>query len=491
MSEHRRLLFVAMFALTIVNSATAASYYVNQSGAGSKNGLSLGNAWSVATYNASSLPGGGDTVLFSGTITSTITPKTSGTGNGSGRLTLDFTSANLAPPAIVVGGANYITLKGGPVATDSGGHSVIYCNTSAAHDVTVSGFTFIGAAGNSGTDAFIELSHNCNNWTVSNNTADNVVNAVIADGGSVSGLDIANNFMRSSTNTVQQTDVLFLPDCTNCTIEGNKLVNRASGSSSNGRHNDVIQTFRSGSSNAVNPGNWVIRYNWIERAETDGSGGNMSWNEIEGLAGSGTHWAGKWYGNVYVGGSASWDGGNGVDIHADETGQTASDTNYFYNNTLYLHSDPVNPLRLGAGDGPATVYFRNNALSGDTSGCLDSGNCPQVSYTAGAPFDYNFFYNWNGNCSSAFSGAHGSCATNPQFNNTGSNTFSLNSASSLINAGDSTIGSEYAFGICAGATWPNPSLCPRSAGKWDVGAYQSGAAPSQPSPPTNLTATPQ
>jgi len=133
-------LFVLLFPLSVF---AANSYYVTQSGSGLANGA-LGNPWSIAAYNASSQPTGGDTVYFSGNITSTVTPATSGTGNGTLRLVLDFTSAtlNTANPYIKLANKAYLSLLGGTLgANDLGAYAISFADASTSHDITISGFT--------------------------------------------------------------------------------------------------------------------------------------------------------------------------------------------------------------------------------------------------------------------------------------------------------------------------------------------------------------
>jgi hypothetical protein len=95
----RKFMFFALFciALLIPSVVMAASYYVTQNGSGSRNGLNKSNAWSVSDFNKStnwsstSDPNKispGDTVFFSGTITSQVTPAGSGSASG-GYITLD------------------------------------------------------------------------------------------------------------------------------------------------------------------------------------------------------------------------------------------------------------------------------------------------------------------------------------------------------------------------------------------------------------------
>lgn len=192
----------------------------------------------------------------------------------------------------------------------------------------------------------------------------------------------------------------------------------------------------------------------------------------------------KAYGNVFVGTGGPMSGGNGISIHS---GTSAGDTYYFYNNTVYRHQQPNNAIRLGEGDGPGTLYSRNNIAAADTN-C----NCQllQWTFTAGAQWNRNFFYNFDG-ATSTYSGPNGSTSTSPIFANTAGNNFALQPASPMINAGDATIGAEFNQGIAPGATWPNPSLVTRTAGAWDAGAYQSGGSGSAgggsvPNAPTSL-----
>src|ERR1700741_1220460 len=97
----------------------ATSYWVTQYGGGHRSGTSLANPWSIADFNGSSKPTGGDTVTFNGTFTSTVTPAKGGTGNGGGRLTLNFAAATLTSAAtrIQLNGLSYLTLIGGSLAS--------------------------------------------------------------------------------------------------------------------------------------------------------------------------------------------------------------------------------------------------------------------------------------------------------------------------------------------------------------------------------------
>lgn len=99
-------------AVTVYGGATppdenyTEEHWVTQSGAGSQNGESAANAWSVANFNSSGnwstadsddgLIGPKDIVYFSGTITTSIAPPASGTS--SGHITLDGYEAGYCDP---------------------------------------------------------------------------------------------------------------------------------------------------------------------------------------------------------------------------------------------------------------------------------------------------------------------------------------------------------------------------------------------------------
>ena len=449
------IVFFLFCSLLCVN-ARATTYFVTQSGAGLKNGTSLANAWSVANYNASAAPAGGDTVFFSGTITASVAPATGGTGNGAGRLTLDFNGATLTPPAISLSNKNYLTLLGGTVSGGSDGSAVIACaypSPGLGHDIAISNFRFTGAAG--GSDTFFSVG-SCTNVEISSNTIDNVSGFVNAWQGKTHDLLILNNYARTSVNLTNQSDVITLGDATNVTIQGNKLVNRAPGSQSNGRHNDIIQTFQSGSSSNQIPANWIIRYNWLEEAVTDcaDTDGSNSWTMLENTGG-----VYDVYANVFYTSSPCYFG-NG-------TGSNSSQSTvvwHVYNNTFASPNGypPIGFVNSG------NLNFRNNVWQVGHP----NGTYWRDTWTTQSPFDHNFFYGVP-ECDSTVSGPHGSCSTNPLFADFAGGNLMPQTGSPLLNAADGTIGSLFNQGIAPGATWPNPVLATRTSGAWDVGAYQS------------------
>jgi hypothetical protein len=470
--------FTAFMSLTILtgmgSGLQAASYFVTQAGAGSKNGTSAANAWSVANYNTTGAPTGGDTVFFSGTITSTVTPPTGGTGNGANRLTLDFTGAllNAAIPRIKVNGKNYINFLGGSFGSGPG-VTLVSTNGSIFHDDTFSGWTYLGNSDGSSCDflsgqypQFVEISNNhLENCTLGYSDSTNTHDILIK-----------NNYIQGAVNTTEQIDIISFGDAYNVTIEGNKIIQRAPGATS-GRHNDGIQTFQSGTSLNGAPYGWVIRYNWIELDVPSGSGDN-SWLMLENLAdGPGGIPAMKIYSNVFVGDVTSNAGNNGV------VNDGSGFTTYFYNNTVIRHNAPDNTLRFLNFSGPGMLYAKNNVGQSNPGTC-----CSFLSWTVtiGAAAS-NYFFNFSG-CSSNTSGAGGSCSTDPKFIDYTNGNFALQASSPLIGRGDSSIGSEYSQGIGPGSTWPQPALVARTAGSWDVGAFQTATVSvPPPGPVTTLT----
>ena len=492
----RKLLFSVIFAVAATAISQAGTYYVTQSGAGSQTGNSLANAWSVANFNSSSTPTGGDTVFFSGTITSQIKPNTSGTGNGAGRLTLDFTGAtiNVAGSEILISGKNYLTLNGGTFSPQDSSTLVDF-NQQTSHDITIQHMSYTGTDDNSITD-FVASSYVAY-AIVQNNHMDLVAHCWVGDNKAVHDITFLNNYCRGSANTREQTDIFYQGDSSNVTIQGNVLIQRAAGMNSNGQHNDVIQTYHGGSSGGSDPSGWIIRYNWIELniAGPYRTGDNswMMWeNGTDGAAG----FTCKIYSNVFVGDAAVNSGNNGMGCAQN----LVTDHVYVLNNTIIRKNGPDGTIGAWSYGGSPGGYwdFRNNVgqegADGGTwvfllEGSSNARNSQNIARApAGTPWNRNFWYQ-TANCDATLSGPNGSCSINPQFTDYANNNFSLASGSPLKNAGDSTIGAEFNQGICPGATWPTPALCTRIAGNWDVGAYQtSSASGSGPSAPSGLAA---
>jgi hypothetical protein len=422
---------------------------VTQWGGGNRSGTSSGNPWSIGDFNGSSRPTGGDTVTFTGTFTSTVSPAKGGTGNGAGRLTLNLTGASLTSAAtrIQLNALAYVTLVGGTLGSAYSGELIRFNPNSGgqSHDITLDRWTYNGAA--NGIAIFLSLNH-VYNLVVSNCTVSNVSGFVSGDSTLNHDIDITGCYAETSGDTTSQDDLIHIGDAANIMIEKCKLIDR-SPASPVGQHNDVIQTYTKFGSYAGQPTNWVLRYNWIEMQQTSGSG-DCSWLMLQSMNGDP---ALKVYGNVFIGTGTV--GNNGMLVSRNPGGKY-----YLYNNTIVRHRNPLNNVRyLDTG----TVYMRNNV------GVADPGYSNAfISLTmAQAGTDYNFFYRLA--VPSNYAGPHGSVSLDPLFTNYTGNDFSLQAGSPLRGRGDRSIGAEYAYGIARGSTWPNPTVISRSS--WDIGAY--------------------
>lgn len=471
---------LAFFFALLSPALFATDYYVTQAGSGSANGTS-GNPASVATFNANTMvgsPTGGDTVSFSGTITTTIVPPTSGTGNGSSRLILEFSGAvlNTSSPRINGNGKDYITYDGGgswsggvytpgcTIGAVSGGLLFFTFNSLTSNDVTISGFRATANA----SDALAGFIHgkNCYNLVVENNDISNYTNLYYADTTNNHDINFSGNRFLQSVELVSQNDIIQIGDAYNVTIEKNYFSLRSPGDPVT-RHNDVLQCFISGSGTNGNPYGWIVRYNLIE-SDAIGGNGNTSWTILENMKDSGGTAALKMYGNIFLG-VATTGSTNGVSITLPEVGANF----YIYNNTFVPYENrPGNTLKILGANG--TLWARNNIGYDSIEGVGVYINWTMAEGGGASGWDYNFFYQWGTQTNAA--GPNGSSVADPLFTNVGTDDYSLQSGSPCRGTGDSTIGAEFNQGLAYGATWPNPDLATRTA--WDVGAYQyaSGSA---------------
>ena len=124
---YRKILYAFFLVLLIASPCFAAvdTHYVTQAGAGGYTGVDLSNAFRVSDFNNAAkwdtdvaddnLIGPGDTVYFSGTITTAVTPKGSGTtGN---EITFDGYAAGDCDPINALCSSSAI-LQGGILITD-------------------------------------------------------------------------------------------------------------------------------------------------------------------------------------------------------------------------------------------------------------------------------------------------------------------------------------------------------------------------------------
>ena len=450
-----KFIFAAVLAFPL--GTQGANYYVTQSGAGSGSGTSLANAWSVSTFNASSAPAAGDSVFFSGAITSTVTPIKSGSSGNP--ITLDYSAAtlNTASPRIQISSKSFLNILGGVMGAGDG--TMIDFNNQTSHDVFIANWNCTNTPG-----SLAGFVHGwaCYNLTVSNCICLGYEQLYFGATTNSHDVTIINNKIVGSTNIIDQTDLIFIGDEQNVLIQGNYLQQNAPGDQASGRHNDCIQTFQGGESASGAPSGWVVRYNWIEQNDVGGDG-SISFMMMENMAGSGPTDACDIYGNVFMFALGAKFSGNGVAFDSNNSSAVVR----FYNNTVINHASsgggsPGGPTGFLS---PGNLYAENNLFE------ADSGNSgPLVNWTfAIQKSDYNRFYQY-GSPGSTYTGAHGAANSNPLFTDYVNNNLSLQSSSPCIGTGDNTIGSTYSQGIAPGATWPNPALATRT-GAWDVGAY--------------------
>jgi hypothetical protein len=479
-----RSLSILIFFANVL-SALAANYYVTQSGAGTHDGTSAANAWSVSDFNGTTKPTGGDTVSFTGNLSTGLNPSANGTF--AARLLLDLKGATLNTQ-VTVSRKSYLTLSGGTTNMTSG--TALRLDT--ANYLTIEGWTFNSSDIN-GWPTFAYSTY-CTNLTFSDCTVKNCGYAFLGNGDDtvlISGCDVLSS--QNGTNNIgNQTDLIHGGGWSNATIEKSKFVLRAPGSAKGGsdgsyRHNDVIQTFATGGSNGRSPSNWTIRYCWIQNDNVSPpSDGNSSWLMIESQGGFF-----KIYSNVFVCPDNAGGINNGVHMGSGKAGTE----HVFYNNTVIKRNAPgaaisYNDANKPAGTGNGTLACVNNIAYCPLTGSQQGSTANNLG---AAPISNNFWYNFGnhpGNVPAIPPGPGGSGTADPRFKDFNNDDFALAANSPCIGAGNNGLGSEYNKGIAPGSTWPNPTIVTRT-GAWDVGAYVSNAGPAPSPTPTPIpTPTP-
>jgi len=435
-------------------TAGATNYYVTVSGAGAQNGADLDNAWSEANYEASSSPGGGDTVYFSGSGFGQIVVPTSGSGDGVSRLTLDFGTYSATIDGVYLKNRSYLNVNGGTIASDTTESHLMKFDSSNGSYITIADWTH-DADTDTGGNHFAIINW-ADNVVIENNHMTDICGFVNNYSGANNDITIRNNYVWQSTagGDQKQCDMITLGDSINVTIEGNYFEMRSTAGHPSG-HQDIIQTYEGGGTTHQKPYNWTIAYNFFAMNAAAGGDGRHSWLMLENFVNSNACYI---YGNVFVGRSTSASATNGISPNANGS----SSHFYFYNNTIYLEAArPGNTIRFV---GSGTVHTANN-VGYATS---DPGTFLEWEMSEGGDWDYN---HWSHDCSAAYRGPNGGCSISASdFINPGDDNFSLASESDLVGAG-TDLGSPYNYGIAPGATWPDPELVERT-GTWDVGAYE-------------------
>lgn len=453
-----RILF-CWIAFLLAASSFGADLYVTDSGSGLQDGTSAADSLSVAQFNASALPLEGNTAHFYGPLVSQVAPK-SGFAPGAGALTLDLSgsSCETAVPCIRMPNRAYINLVGGTFNHD--GTAITFDNVATSHDILISGWSLKGTDAGG---AALVMGNFAYNLTIAANHIENG-SIIYAGTTRIHDIKILNNYCKGAQNVTQQFDIIQFGDAYSVSILGNHLIQRAPGASS-GRHNDIIQAFKSGASLSGNPRDWTIAYNLLELDVTSGSGDN-SWMMMEEMGGFL-----KVFANVFYGRNTVQTGGNGTVVHFGLVDALYS----YFNNTVITKKGPNNTIRF---QDAGLLNGKNNLA---VSAVAPSGTFWQ--WTTPGVFDFNYGYLTGPSCTSTIAGPHGSCALNPLLTDFANDDFTLSAGSPLLTAGDASIGPEFALGIAPGATWPNPQLVARSSSAWGVGAFVGTAVVAPPPPP--------
>ena len=222
-------LLLALLLIATALPAFATTYYVTQSGAGAKDGVSASSTLAVSDFNSNTKPTGGDTVVLSGTFSTPVTPVSD--GKAGNPLLLDFRQATLSAGLSLTGRSN---------VTATGGTTVGTISVSNGTNLTFDSWSYTGPA--NGDTAFAVI-NGSTNITISNAKVVNCGYGFVGDKNhfiNLVGCDVL-----TSTTTADQVDVVHFGSATDVVIEKCKFVLRAPGNASV-RHNDVIQTYQSG-----------------------------------------------------------------------------------------------------------------------------------------------------------------------------------------------------------------------------------------------------
>jgi hypothetical protein len=408
----------------------ANAVYIGQTQSGAADGSSCANARALTFFNAASnwgsgavQIGAGKTVFLCGTVTGALTLQ--GSGASGNPVTIDGSAAALGAAA----GVN---------TNNKSGWKLVNLTWADGANTTLINVT-------GGSNGLIENAHA---------DAINDTGVFMAQGtsGRPDTITVRNSFFRTGAQDYGNTqhDIITTEGSLNVVIEGNYLEMRAGGAGGSA-HDDVIQTWESGSSaSAGPPGDWTIRYNRI--VMNSSASNDRSWTMLENL--TGTNYI---YGNVFLGlqGAGSANG-----LCAGVSGNGA--VFYIQNNTFVAKGSASNNV-VSLGDA-GTANLRNNIFH------LQNQTALTGTMTVNRSNNH-----WFGSSIPSCSGVPGDvCGTNPNFADYANNDFSLQSTSidkgAGANLGPGPTGQSFDSGIAAGATWPNPGRLQRSA-PWDRGAY--------------------
>ena len=466
-------LLIVLFVPSIAHASN--SVYLAQASAGGNTGVDCADAKAVSYFNTSgnwsATPTGvqigpGTTVFLCG---SSVTTNLTFQGNGSagGSSVCGFAATACTP--VILDGTNLTAMN-----------AFISPNTQywIIQNITWS----TSYATNSSTQAVIQTSNGAAYGTIQNNHMD-VINSAqnIFFHGVTHDIAILNNYLKISTVPSDgfDTDIIDTEGGYNVLFQGNyAAMNIGSGDSGcGGCHDDLIQTWSSVCPSLTAHScthDWTIRYNEFVQESSSAITNNLSFFELEGIAG-GSPGNFDIYSNVFLaisGGSS----GNGVimDGNGISGGNTSNPTVHLIGNTEVQYSGGQNNLWNVSGGG--NFIFENNITYNVTAG----NACNSCGMTTR---DHNLWYGPNTPTCTGHAGEI--CGSNPLFTNYSGQVVTLTSSSPARNAGTS-VSAPYNVGLDPSATWPNPSTTTFTGDPTnvDIGAYPFSASNPQAATPS-------
>lgn len=397
---------------------------VTQAGAGLQNGTSAANARSMAYLNtAANWAGGGteidpgDSVVLSGTITSSLTLAGSGSLGG-GYVTINAASATIATSSVVTSsGRSYVKFDGFRWADGLGSDAVTLSGTNDHLTIT-----------------------NCYAHAITSG------NFLYTSGGLNTNVTVSYCDIEQATNSdASQQDILKYEGGTGFIVDGNVLTLRANSNCAS-CHDDIVQTYDSSGAGPP-PGTLTIRYNKFVMDSTQS--GNKSILQMEQTTGTNYE-----YGNVFY----CIQGAGGANGMAHYSGTAV--TWHVYNNSTYATSGSCENTWSFQNTG--TLNHRNDIVS-------SSAGTVYVTAFGTVTRQYN---NWFGTNAPSCTGT-GEVCTSPLFTSQSTGDLTLTASSPGKGTGTSiaNVGSEtFDQGLSPSATWPNPAKLTRG-GTWDMGAF--------------------
>jgi len=472
----------AILLLVLPAIGISSAYHVSQNGSGKLDGKLPADSWSIQHFNDPSnwspisepdKISPGDTVFFHGSINTA--PIVAGSGNANGRINLDFQDSTLSittqDSPISINGKSYITIRNASWDNNFLGGYLISFNQKSSSFVSILNNQFDGPDEGSNAKA-IDL-RNCSYCEIDGNSFVDVRTGVGGDSVMIHDVTISNNVMITTAGTATyESDVIRIGDAYNINITGNKLVQRQK-AQGGVAHDDIIQTYKKGGSNAGYPKDWVIEYNWLELNTT--STNDKSWTMLEKVSGSWT-----FRGNIFVG-TDGGEQGNGLMIWGHQPGSRT----YLYNNIFVSKSGPGYMIRLGLGASSDVHHYLDNNIIYNLGGnavTVEGGTLHHNNNITFGPGNYE------GLTDDLWANATDLPSTDPLFTDYENGIYTLESNSSALNAG-LDLGAEFRHKIVPESTWPNPTIL--YSDQIDIGPFDITAILPEdnisPNPPSFLT----